>query len=283
MARYAVGDLQGCLQPLQCLLEEVAFDPAADQLWLVGDLVNRGPQSLDCLRFVRQLGDSAKVVLGNHDLHMLAVSFGALSAGKHDNFDDVLAAPDRDELLQWLMQQPLLYSDPSNDYHMCHAGIPPNWNLSQAQVYAAEVATVLRSKQASDYFTNMYGNQPNQWQEQISGWDRLRLITNYLTRMRFCTARGELEFAHKLNHYHDDNVSHDSLSQQFAPWFSHPQRLCKSDNIIFGHWAALEGKVDVEHVFALDTGCVWGNHMTMMRLEDQQLFSCECSSQGTAV
>ncbi len=267
MTRYAVGDIQGCLLPLQCLLDEVSFDPNRDQLWLVGDLINRGPASLACLRYIKNLGSCTRIVLGNHDLHFLAVAFGAIAAGKSDTFDEILAADDREELIAWLMQQPLMYSDPSGDYHMTHAGIPPNWSIAEASHYAREVEAVLQSNQADIFFSQMYGNEPNCWGEALSGWTRLRVITNYFTRMRFCTAMGELDFKNKL-------ATIDKPG--YRPWFAHPERLARNDNIIFGHWAAMEGQVSSPHVFALDTGCVWGKKMTLMNLETQQLFSCQC-------
>ncbi len=267
MTRYAVGDLQGCLQPLQCLLEEVSFDPSQDQLWLVGDLINRGPSSLATLRYIKQLGSCCRIVLGNHDLHFLAVAYGAVPAGESDTFDELLAADDRDELVHWLLQQPLLYSDPCGDYHMVHAGIPPMWTLSDASRYAREVETLLQSDHAEDFFKQMYGNKPNSWNEQLKGYERLRVITNYFTRMRFCDASGTLDFKHKLT---------TTDKPGYAPWFSFPQRLSRHDTIIFGHWAALKGETDTKNTYALDTGCVWGGSMTLLNLENKQLHHCHC-------
>ena len=267
MTRYAIGDLQGCLQPLRCLLDEVSFDARRDQLWLVGDLINRGPASLETLRFIKQLGDCTRIVLGNHDLHFLAVAFGAATAGKSDTLEPVLAADDCDQLVQWLLQCPLLYSDPSGDYHMVHAGIPPIWTLQQASRYAAEVEAVLRGEQAVQFFQHMYGNAPNGWDDQLEGWTRLRVITNYFTRMRFCNADGELDFEHKLTTIEKPG---------FAPWFSFPRHLSGNQKILFGHWAALEGRTGTDNVFALDTGCVWGRALTLMNLDTQQLHRCAC-------
>ena len=269
MTRYAIGDLQGCLQPLQCLLKDIGFDSAADELWLVGDLINRGPESLATLRFVKALGDCTRIVLGNHDLHFLAVAFDAVPAGRSDTFDDILAADDRDELVQWLLQQPLMHSDPGGDYHMVHAGIPPIWSITAAAGYAREVEAVLRESDPKTFFSAMYGNQPDCWSEQLQGWARLRVITNYFTRMRFCTKTGQLDFKHKLTHIE---------SRDFAPWYSYPQRLSQQDKIIFGHWAALEGKVDSSNVFALDTGCVWGKSLTALNLETGERRSCQCQA-----
>ena len=267
MTRYAVGDLQGCLQPLECLLERVAFNPQQDQLWLVGDLVNRGPQSLQTLRFVKQLGHCTRIVLGNHDLHFLAIAYGVASQSRSDTLTPILQAPDCNELVQWLRQQPLLYTDPSGDYTMTHAGIPPIWNLQQAKKYATEVETVLQSDQIEIFLRIMYGNTPDCWNEKISGWDRIRLITNYFTRMRFCTANGKLDLTHKEATIEDSD---------YSPWFSHPQQLTKTDKLVFGHWASLQGKVDAPNIYALDTGCVWGGSLTMMNLDNKDYYSCQC-------
>jgi len=266
VTRYAVGDLQGSLPPLQCLLQRVGFDPDRDQLWLVGDLINRGSDSLGSLRFVKELGDSARVVLGNHDLHFLAIALGTRELGRHDTFADILNAGDREPLVAWLLQQPLMYSDPSGDYHMSHAGIPPQWSIKQASGYAAEVEQVLRGDNAVDFFEQMYGDSPDLWHEDLSGYPRLRLITNYFTRMRFCTAAGKLDLQHK-------QLSHPDT--QYAPWFSHRGRS-ENAHIIFGHWAALEGQADAAHVYALDTGCAWGGSLTLFNLDNGERHSCDC-------
>lgn len=270
MTRYAVGDLQGCLQPLKCLLQDVDFDPQQDQLWLVGDLINRGPESLQTLRYIKQLGSSTRIVLGNHDLHFLAVAYGAAAAGKSDTFDELLAAEDREELVAWLLQHPLLYSDPSGDFHMAHAGIPPMWSIAQARDYAHEVETVLHNGDALRFFEHMYGNQPAQWDEQLTGWVRLRVICNYFTRMRFCTADGELDLKHKLASIEEPGFEH------FLPWFAHSNRRTREDKIVFGHWASLQGEARGAKVFALDSGCVWGRSMTLMNLDTEQLHHCQC-------
>lgn len=267
MTRYAVGDLQGSLTPLKCLLDKVSFDPREDQLWLVGDLINRGPESLATLRYVKNLGNCTRVVLGNHDLHFLAVALNTRNPGKHDTFGDILAASDCDELSAWLLHQPLIYSDPSGDYHMSHAGIPPMWDIPQATAYALEVQNVLQSANAVDFFRQMYGNDPDYWQENLTGYTRLRAITNYFTRMRFCTVDGKLDF---------DNKQVDHVDSYFAPWFSYPQRLTNANKIIFGHWASLEGKTNMENVYALDTGCAWGGSLTLLNLETEELQHCDC-------
>jgi bis(5'-nucleosyl)-tetraphosphatase (symmetrical) len=255
MTQYAVGDIQGCLQPLLRLLEQVAFDPRQDQLISVGDLINRGPQSLETLRFCMELGPAFKMVLGNHDLHLLAVAQGVRGPTNKDSFGDVLSAPDRCVLLDWLQSQPLLLE--AGGYHMVHAGIPPIWDMPTARRLAAEIAAVLQSEHSSQYFQNMYGNQPDQWSENLEGPDRWRLITNYLTRMRFCTAEGRLELESK------DQVE---MPLPYKPWFAHERRKTAADKIVFGHWAALQGRDCGKHVFALDTGCVWGGPMRLMNL-----------------
>ncbi len=264
MATYAIGDIQGCLDELQTLLDHVAF-AADDQLWLTGDLVNRGPHSLDTLRFVRGLGDQARVVLGNHDLHLLALAWQNGRQSSKDTLDAILQAPDREELLDWLLHRPLLHHDAGLKFTMVHAGIPPTWKLKQAKRYAREVEAVLRSDQAGGYFAHMYGNRPDVWSPDLKGWQRLRCITNYFTRMRFCDPQGLLEFNSKCGP--------ESPPAGFAPWYSHPQRLTRNKRILFGHWASLQGNADSDNVYALDTGCVWGGPLTALRLEDLQRFS----------
>jgi len=276
VTRYAVGDVQGCLAPLQCLLNDVSFDPNKDQLWLVGDLINRGPQSLETLRFIKQLGDCTRIVLGNHDLHFLAIHYGIMSPGKSDTFDELLAADDRDELAQWLLQQPLMHSDPSNDFHMTHAGLPHIWTVKKAQQLAGEVHQALTGNTPITFFQNMYGNTPSRWSDELSGPTRLRVITNYFTRMRYCTADGTLDFDHKRATFDEGaTLSGPSI---FSPWFSFAQRPHRNENLIFGHWAALEGKTNTNNIFALDTGCVWGRSLTLMDLETKTLHSCNCDA-----
>ncbi len=267
MTTYAVGDLQGCLKPLQCLLQQVDFDFERDRLWLTGDLINRGPDSLETLRFLYRHRDHITTVLGNHDLHFLAVYHGHARLHPSDTLDALLAAPDCAELAQWLQQQPLLHSDPHNGFHMVHAGIPPIWSLTQAQTYAREVEQQLQ-QQADNYFQHMYGNQPDCWSPDLAGPERWRTITNYFTRMRFCSAEGRLDFSNKLGA--------EQAQQQFQPWFDFEQRPSRQDKIIFGHWAALQGKTEADNVFALDTGCVWGGQLSFLRLQDQHYFRCDC-------
>lgn len=261
MTDYAVGDIQGCLDPLLQLLETVAFDAEQDRLVAVGDLVNRGPKSLETLRFCHSLGDSFKTVLGNHDLHLLAIAQGVREPNPNDSFNDILSAPDREELLHWLQQQPLMLQ--IGQYHVVHAGIPPIWDLATAHRLASEVGNILRSDSAAEYFKHMYGNQPAVWGDQLQGPERWRLITNYLTRMRFCSATGELEFETKAA---------VTMEPPFKPWFAHPRKYTSKDKILFGHWAALEGRHCADNIFALDTGCVWGGPLRIMNLDNQQYF-----------
>jgi len=260
MTDYVVGDLQGCLDPLLKLLDRVQFDPTADRLIATGDLINRGPQSLETLRFCMSLGSAFKTVLGNHDLHLLAIAHGIRKPTPKDTLDEILGASDRDELINWLQQQPLLLS--IDQYTIVHAGIPPNWTVSAARTLAAEVEQVLKSDQALNYFQGMYGDQPDSWSEGLSGPARWRLITNYLTRMRYCTASGQLELEAKSA----PDQQTDALTAKFAPWFSFPNRKTAEDKIIFGHWAALEGKHLGDNLFPLDTGYVWGGAMRLMDL-----------------
>ncbi|WP_207063626.1 symmetrical bis(5'-nucleosyl)-tetraphosphatase [Motiliproteus sp. SC1-56] len=269
MATYAIGDLQGCYRELRRLLDHVRFSDA-DRLWLCGDLVNRGPQSLEVLRFVRSLGERATVVLGNHDLHLLAVAWRGEKKNRKDTLDGILTAPDRDELLHWLRHQPLFHHDAECGYAMAHAGVPPAWTLEQAGDYAAEVETVLRARDEAllrDYFGHMYGNEPARWDDSLDGWPRLRLITNYLTRMRFCDADSTLELTTK--------TGPQAPPPGFAPWYSLTGRRDPGTRLLFGHWASLEGRASAAGVYALDTGCVWGGPLTALRLEDQARFCVE--------
>jgi bis(5'-nucleosyl)-tetraphosphatase (symmetrical) len=272
MSTYAIGDLQGCLQAFKQLLKRIDFNPKKDMLWLTGDLINRGPESLETLRFVYTIRHALVTVLGNHDLHLLAVAEGVRNPSASDTLNDILAAPDRDELLEWLRHQPLLHHDASLAYTMVHAGIPPQWSLKKAIQRAAEVEAVLRSEQFSEFLHNMYGNTPTVWTKDLKKHERWRVITNYFTRMRFCTPKGQIELTTKSGIHH--------APKGYAPWFEHIDRKTYHDHIIFGHWASLEGEAYSENVFALDTGCVWGNALTAMRLDDQKRFSVNCDCQA---
>jgi len=268
MATYAIGDIQGCLEPLQCLLKEIKFNPLNDKLWLAGDLINRGPDTLATLRFLYSLRDSITIVLGNHDLHFIAVYYGQRKRGKNDTLDELLRAPDCADLVYWLRQQKLVHHDPAVNFTMVHAGIPPQWDLTEALAHSREVETVLKTDKIENFLANMYGNLPSCWDNNLTGVDRWRLITNYFTRMRFCSAAGELELQTKENA--------DAAPAGFAPWFSFIERKTHAERILFGHWAALEGRTDADNIYALDTGCVWGGSLTALRLEDERWFSCDC-------
>jgi bis(5'-nucleosyl)-tetraphosphatase (symmetrical) len=272
MATYAVGDIQGCLQPLQCLLERVDFNPDRDRLWSVGDIVNRGPSCLQTLRFLYAMRDNLDMVLGNHDLHLLAVAAGARPLGRSDTLHTILEAPDRDRLLDWLRQRPLLHSE--QGFTLVHAGIPPQWSVAEARARAREVEAALQGRGCEDFLRDMYGNEPAVWSADLSGTTRLRVITNYFTRMRFCTAKGELDL--------DNKGAEPTSGQPLAAWFSHPNRKTRGDRIIFGHWAALEGKTGEYDVIGLDTGCVWDGALSMYCLETGQWYRCRCHN-GRAV
>lgn len=268
MATYAIGDIQGCLEPLQCLLKKIDFNPTKDKLWLAGDVINRGPDSLATLRLLYKLRDSITLVLGNHDLHLIAVYYGLRKAGKNDTLEPLLLAPDRADLIYWLRQQKLVHHDTQLNFTMVHAGIPPQWSLDDALARSREVEAVLQSNSPELLLENMYGNSPARWRDDLQGVERLRVITNYFTRMRFCSAEGELELQTK--------ESADAAPIGFAPWFSLSGRKMRNHKIIFGHWAALEGQANTKNIYALDTGCVWGGELTALRLEDEVLFSCNC-------
>lgn len=267
MSTYAIGDVQGCYAELIQLLMEIQFDPDLDTLWFTGDLVNRGPRSLEVLRFIKKLGNKHKVILGNHDLHLLAVAYGVKNKHVSDTLDAILEASDRDELLDWLRHRELLHYDKTLECVMTHAGIAPIWSLQKARELAQEVETALRDSPMF-LLKNIYGNEPSRWDDQLSGTERLRCITNYLTRMRFCYADGQLDLAYK------GQIA--GKPDHLIPWFAVPDRVNINAKIIFGHWAALGGKTDIPRIYAVDTGCVWGNCLTAMRLEDEKRFTIQC-------
>ncbi|WP_428772864.1 bis(5'-nucleosyl)-tetraphosphatase (symmetrical) ApaH [Vibrio sp.] len=262
MATYLVGDIQGCLDELQLLLKRVEFDPSHDQLWIAGDLVARGPKSLQTLRFIKSLGDNAHVVLGNHDLHLLAVSLGIHKVKAKDKTAAIFAAEDKQSLLDWLRQQPLLAEH--DDFVLCHAGISPIWKLKQARAAAREVEQVLRSDRWQWLIRHMYSNSPDQWHNDLDGIARYRYIINAFTRMRFCHPDGRLDMLCKL-------PPAEVNPKLLTPWFSCPVRQTLKKTVVFGHWAALDGYQDKD-VIGLDTGCVWGGTMTMLRWEDRRYF-----------
>jgi len=266
MSTYAIGDLQGCYDELRSLLRKLKFDPARDQLWLTGDLVNRGPKSLDCLRFVKDLGDRAITVLGNHDLHLLAVAMSGDQRKKRDTLDDVLNAPDREALLRWLRRQRLAHFDARFGL-LVHAGVLPEWDVDQVLALAREGEALLRSAKADAFLREkMYGDEPSRWSAKLKGWDRLRLIINAFTRLRYCSEDGAISMEFKGRPGDQPRGLH--------PWFDVRDRKTRDTEIYFGHWSML-GKVRwrSERVYGLDTGAVWGGKLTALRLDDGRMFS----------
>lgn len=267
--QYLIGDLQGCFAALQALKDQLGFDEQQDCLYFAGDLVARGEDSLSTLREVKRLTDvgAARTVLGNHDLNLLAVWRGFQKLKDKDRTQPIFAAADCDELLHWLRRQPLLLQ-PVADAIIVHAGIPPIWTLAQASQYAHEVEKILAGEldHLDTYLAHMYGSQPDIWQAHLSGYERWRTITNYLTRMRLCDENGRLEFEFK-----DDLNA--PMPDGFKPWFEWPNQLQDHVNLFFGHWAALQGMQIGSQVHALDGGCVWGGQLMAYRLEDRQLFT----------
>lgn len=258
MALYAIGDVQGCFAALQRLLEQLYFDPAHDQLWFTGDLVNRGPRSLAVLRFVAGLGDAAVTVLGNHDLHLLATACGAAPSKRGDTLADILAAPDREPLLHWLRQRPLMHHDAAHRWTLLHAGLIPQWRLAQALAYAAEIESVIRGPEAINFFRSMYGDGPDRWREDLPTPERHRFIVNVFTRLRYCDADGCINVSHK--------GAPGTQSPSWQPWFSWPTPRTQETRVVFGHWSTL-GLYRSPTALGIDTGCVWGGTLTAVRLD----------------
>ncbi len=262
MATYAVGDVQGCYDELDRLLSKIGFRRRADRLWFVGDLVNRGPKSLQTLRFVKALGDAAVVVLGNHDLHLVAQHEGMERARKDDSFHDVLSAPDAKSLVDWLRRRPMMHVEAG--FAMVHAGLLPQWTIRKARSLGREVERALAAPNYPEFLDRMYGSAPDRWSDTLSGWDRLRVIVNAMTRMRFCSPEGRMEFRSK-------GVRPPS---GFRPWFElRPSK--KAPFLVCGHWSTLGVKL-TSRIAALDSGCVWGGSLTAMRLEDRRLYQVPC-------
>nr|VFK65743.1 MAG: Bis(5'nucleosyl)-tetraphosphatase, ApaH [Candidatus Kentron sp. UNK]VFK71548.1 MAG: Bis(5'nucleosyl)-tetraphosphatase, ApaH [Candidatus Kentron sp. UNK] len=296
MPTYAIGDIQGCFSAFSSLLAEIRFDPAKDHLWICGDLVNRGPESAKVLRFARDLGERAVAILGNHDLNLLAVAAGSRSLRGKDTCADILMAPDRDELIHWLRHRPLFHHDAALGFSMVHAGFPCEWDRRTAARCAGEVESVLQDDtEWTSFVSNIYGNKPNRWSERLTGWERLRFITNSLTRLRYCHGDGAIDFIHAGPPGTQDAT--------LTPWFMLPDRRGIGERILFGHWATLvleakdaplspkgEGptvRADLFDfftdlhakygVYPLDTGCIWGNRLAALRLEDRRYFSVSCA------
>ena len=261
MATYAIGDVQGCYDELQALLSKLHFDPSSDRLWFLGDLVNRGPKSLDVLRFVKDLGEQARVVLGNHDLHLVAQHEGFERPHKGDTFTDVLEAKDARELVAWLRTRPMLHAEGS--YAMVHAGLLPQWTIEKAAALGAEVAAALAAPDYREFLANMYGNKPDRWDDALKGWGRLRLIVNAMTRMRFCSRDGRMDLEGKGT----------EPRKGYLRWYE--ARPKENTTTLFGHWSQL-GLVVKPGFLGLDSGCVWGGGLSALRLEDRTLYQVPC-------
>ncbi len=271
MSTYAVGDIQGCYDELRRLLDKVGFDPAKDRLWCVGDLVNRGPDSLAVLRWIKALGERAVVVLGNHDLHLLAVAFADAPFGKKDTLAAILEASDRDELLHWLRHRPLLHHSEEKGVSMLHAGLPPQWDLAQARACARELEAVLQGPEHVEFLCAMYGNEPACWSDTLTGMDRLRFIANCFTRLRWCTAEGELLLKEK--------GGLEQASAGALPWFRVPGRRTRANPILFGHWSTIGFRAE-HNCWALDSGCLWGGRLSAVQVRRKKpptLIELDCT------
>ncbi|MGR9074010.1 MAG: symmetrical bis(5'-nucleosyl)-tetraphosphatase [Gammaproteobacteria bacterium] len=271
MAVYAIGDIQGCFDDFMRLLEKIDFDPNSDQLWLTGDLVNRGPKSLETLRYVKSLGEAAVTVLGNHDLHLLAVASEKRKLRRKDSLKPVLDAEDCDELLFWLRHRPLLHHD--DNFCLIHAGLPPQWGFKKAKKMARKVEKILRGPDYKDFLHRMYGNKPDRWSSELKGLKRARFIVNCFTRMRYCYADGKLDFEHNA----PPGVHPDHL----IPWYEHPRRKTASVKIVFGHWSTL-GYYEGNNCYGIDTGCLWGGQLTALRL-DGEIARTSITCRGEAI
>ncbi|OZI14757.1 bis(5'-nucleosyl)-tetraphosphatase (symmetrical) [Sodalis-like symbiont of Philaenus spumarius] len=261
MSTYLIGDIHGCYNELKIILAQVQFDAAVDTLWLTGDLVARGPGSLEVLRLVRSLGDSVRLVLGNHDIHLLAVYAGISRNKQKDCITPLLEAPDADELINWLRRQPVLQVDEEKKLVMVHAGITPQWDLDTARQCAREVEAVLKSDRYPLFFDTMSGDMPNNWSPELSGLARLRFSTNVFTRMRYCFPNGQLEMNCK--------DTPGKAPAPLWPWFALSGPVSERYSIVFGHWASLMGQGTPAHIYGLDTGCCWGGELTLLRWEDK--------------
>ncbi len=270
MSTYVVGDIQGCYKPLRALLKKVRFSVSTDTLWCVGDLINRGPHSLDTLRFLQDLVSAAVIVLGNHDLHFIAINENCAPTRNQDTLDKLLRASDCQQLSDWLRNKPLAHVDAIDtkmglkNFLMIHAGVAPSWTLQDTLNYAAEVEYALQGRSYKEFLRHMYGDVPARWHNGLKDLDRLRVITNYLTRIRFCDPIGTMCLNIK------EGLS--AAPAGFNPWY-HYEKITPNATILFGHWAALEGRTNRQEVHALDTGLVWGRELTLMRLEDFKRYS----------
>ena len=269
MSTYAIGDIQGCYSELQNLLNEINFDERRDELWFAGDLVNKGPKSLQTLRFIKALGVNAKITLGNHDLHLLAVAKNIRPLLKKDTIQEILAADDVKELIDWLKSRPLLITDDNLNFTMVHAGLPPQWSLENAKEFAKECELILQSEKINKLLAEMYGDTPNIWVNSLQDYAKQRFIINCFTRIRFCNSDGMLDF--------DAKAAPGKQNTSLIPWYSLPNRKTKDNKIIFGHWSTVhignEKNFKQYNVYPIDTGCLWGGRLTAMRLEDEKVFS----------
>lgn len=264
MSTYVIGDVHGCLDTLDRLLEAISFDPDDDRLWFVGDLVNGGPDSAEVVRRVRDFGDDAVCVLGNHDLHLLAVAAVDAPTRERDTFEDLLEAPDSDELLEWLRHRPLVHRE--GDTLMVHAGLYPSWTADRAVELAGETERLLRSDRYVDFLDRMYGNEPRGWSDDLEGVERHRVIVNGTTRMRCLDEAGRMDFDYK--------ETLDGIPDGLMPWFAHPDRQSTDVDVVFGHWSAI-GYHAEDRVHALDSGCTWGDTLSALRLDDGELFQVD--------
>lgn len=271
MATYAIGDIHGCYDQLQQLLSYIKFDPLQDTLWFTGDLVNGGPHPAETIRFIKDLGERAICVLGNHDIALLAIAAGAFEAPKDRNigYEPILEAPDCAELIDWLRLQRIAHYDPKFNALLVHAGILPTWDLETVQRLSREVENTLRSKNIESEFDQIFGDINVPWHDKLIGYDRIKYLVNCFTRLRFCTQDGMLDYNSKSGI--------GSQPAGYLPWFAAPHRLTKDVNIIFGHWSTLNGNTGIPNVYAIDTGCVWGQSLTAIRLDDWTTFSVNSS------
>ncbi|HHJ35479.1 MAG TPA: symmetrical bis(5'-nucleosyl)-tetraphosphatase [Gammaproteobacteria bacterium] len=261
MATYAIGDVQGCFDELKNLLAQIRFNSDRDRLWFCGDLVNRGPKSLETLRFIRSLEGNAITVLGNHDLHLLATAFDHKEPGKKDTLDAILRADDADQLLDWLRHQHMIFHDRDRNITLLHAGIHPHWSIKTALQLAAEVEGILQSDNHINFYKHMYGDKPFIWNETLKGWPRYRFITNMLTRLRYCDREGKAALGSK--------GAPGTQAEHLLPWYEVPDRKSRKDTIIFGHWSTLPqaGISSCNNAYAIDSGCLWGGRLTAMRID----------------
>ena len=263
MATYAIGDVQGCFDELNALLAQINFNSDKDQLWFCGDLVNRGPKSLETLRFIRSLEDNAVTVLGNHDLHLLATAYEHKKPGKKDAFKEILLADDAPELLNWLRHQHMVFHDKEKAITLLHAGVHPHWDLEKLLGLAKEVEDILQSDHHINFYKHMYGNKPLIWEESLSGWTRYRFITNILTRLRYCDAQGKPAL--------DAKGAPGSQAKHLFPWYEIENRKTQAETIVFGHWSTLPhaGISSINNTYAIDSGCLWGGKLTAMRIDEK--------------